>query len=239
MSWSHTGHLQGFDHAALRRGWQVYKEVCAACHSLNQLHWRQLVGVVMTEEEAKELAAEEEYPDEPNGEGEIEDRPGKLSDPLPRPYPNEQAARAGNNGAYPPDLSLISKAREAGPDYVFGLMTGYRDPPAGIELREGLYYNVYFPGGAIAMTQPLSDEMIEYEDGTESSVSQMAKDVAVFLNWAAEPEMDQRKKFGLKAIMLLTMMSFSTLYWRRQKWSPLKTRVISFTQQRPVHQARR
>jgi ubiquinol-cytochrome c reductase cytochrome c1 subunit len=239
MTWSHTGWFEGFDYAAVRRGWEVYKDVCAACHQISRLHYRELVGTVMTEDEAKELAAENDYPDDPDDQGEINDRPGKLTDEIPKPYPNEQAARAANNGALPADLKLIAKSREAGPDYIFALMNGYRDPPAGIELREGLYYNIYFPGGAIAMAQPLYDDMVEFSDGTEASVSQMAKDVAVFLNWAAEPEMDERKKFGVKALLVLSLMAFPALFWRRQKWSTLKTRSIAFTKVTPARVSKR
>ncbi|KAF8972649.1 cytochrome C1 family-domain-containing protein [Flammula alnicola] len=197
--WSHNGILDTFDHASIRRGYQVYREVCAACHSLDRIAWRNLVGVSHTADEARAMAEEVEYTDGPNAEGEMFQRPGKLADYMPAPYPNEEAARAGNAGAYPPDLSLIIKARHGGADYVFSLLTGYLDPPAGVEIRDGMNYNPYFPGGAISMARVLFDGLVEYDDGTPATTSQMAKDVVTFLSWAAEPEHDERKKYGIKA----------------------------------------
>lgn len=157
--------------------------------------WRTLVGVSHTVDEAKAMAEECEYDDEPNDAGEILKRAGKLSDYLPSPYPNEQAARAANQGALPPDLSLIVKGRHGGCNYIFSLLTGYPDePPAGAKVPEGLHFNPYFPGTGIAMARVLYDGLVEYDDGTPATTSQMAKDVTEFLNWAAEPEMDDRKK---------------------------------------------
>ena len=159
---------------------QVYTQVCAACHSVSQLHYRNLVGVAYTEEEAKAMAAESEVVDGPNDEGEAFERPGRLSDPLPRPYSSEEAARFANGGAYPPDLSLITKARHDGQNYLMALLLGYRDPPAGVSVREGLYYNPYFVGGAIAMPKMLVDGGTDYDDGTPASEAQQAKDVSPF-----------------------------------------------------------
>ena len=172
---------------SIRRGYQVYREVCAACHSLDRIAWRNLVGVSHTVDEVKAMAEEVEYEDGPNDQGEMFTRPGKLSDYLPPPYPNEEAARASNQGALPPDLSLIVKARHggavsafpalhgrvqgftrafvSGQDYIFSLLTGYRDPPAGFEIREGMNYNPYFPGNAISMARVLFDGLVEYDDG--------------------------------------------------------------------------
>ncbi|KAI9291487.1 hypothetical protein K502DRAFT_368409 [Neoconidiobolus thromboides FSU 785] len=226
--WVHNSPVSTFDHAAIRRGFQVYKEVCSACHSLNRIAYRNLVGVSHTENEAKTLAEEQEYTDGPNDEGEMFQRPGKLSDYLPNPYANEEQARATNGGAYPPDLSLISKARHGGPDYIFALLTGYCDPPAGVEVREGLNYNPYFPGGAIAMAKNLYDGIVDYEDGTPATASQMAKDVATFLNWASEPEHDDRKKMGMKAVIILSTMTVLSIWIKRFKWSALKTRKIAY-----------
>jgi ubiquinol-cytochrome c reductase cytochrome c1 subunit len=157
------------------------------------------------------------------------DRPGKLADYLPKPYANDNAARAANNGALPPDLSLMEKARVGGPDYIFALLTGYCEPPAGVTVRPGMYYNPYFPGSAIGMPQPLFDGMVDYEDGTEASMSQLAKDVTMFLTWAAEPETNDRKKMGWQALFLLSLALFPTLYYKRMKWSVLKNRKIRFT----------
>eukprot|EP00879_Flechtneria_rotunda_P001423 GHRR01001576.1.p1 GENE.GHRR01001576.1~~GHRR01001576.1.p1 ORF type:complete len:313 (+),score=91.89 GHRR01001576.1:119-1057(+) len=224
--WSHEGMLDSYDHAAIRRGFQVYQQVCAACHSLQYIHYRDLVGVCYTEEEAKAMAAEIEVVDGPNDEGEMFERPGRLSDPLPSPYANEQAARYANGGAYPPDLSLITSARPNGQSYLFSLLLGYREPPAGVSVREGLYYNPYFPGGAIAMPRMIADGGVEYDDGTPSNSSQQAKDVTTFLAWAASPEQDERKLMGVKAITLISLMWLYAVYQKRLRWSVLKSRKV-------------
>ncbi|KIJ55394.1 hypothetical protein M422DRAFT_57849 [Sphaerobolus stellatus SS14] len=226
--WSHSGLLDTFDHASIRRGYQVYREVCAACHSLDRIAWRNLVGVSHNVNEVKAMAEEVEYTDGPDDTGEMFQRPGKLSDYMPAPYPNEEAGRAGNGGALPPDLSLIVKARHGGPDYIFSLLTGYVDPPAGVEIREGLNYNPYFPGGAIAMARVLFDGVVEYEDGTPATASQMAKDVVTFLNWASEPEHDERKKIGLKAVIIFSALTAISLYVKRFKWTVIKNRKIFY-----------
>ena len=226
--WSHGGPFSALDHMSIRRGYQVYKQVCSACHGMEQLCFRNLIGVAYTEAEAKELAEEYEYAGEPDEEGNPTTRPGKLSDRFPEPYPNEEAARFANNGALPPDLSLIVLAREGSEDFIFSLLTGYWDPPAGVELREGMEYNPYFPGQAIAMPQQLFPDSVEYEDGTPATVSQMAKDVCVFLRWASEPEHDDRKRMGMKAIMVLSILLFAVYYWKRSKWTVLKTRKIVY-----------
>ncbi|KAF8328446.1 cytochrome C1 family-domain-containing protein [Cantharellus anzutake] len=234
--WSHNGYLDSFDHASIRRGFQVYREVCSACHSLNRIAWRNLVGSSHTAEEVRVLAEEVEYEDGPNDAGEMFTRPGKLSDYLPAPYPNEEAARAANGGGLPPDLSLITKARHGGADYVFSILTGYADPPAGVEIREGLSYNPYFPGGAISMARVLFDGVVEYEDGTPATASQMAKDVVTFLSWAGEPEHDERKKMGLKAVILLSTLFALSIYVKRYKWTPIKNRKLIYTPPKaPTH----
>lgn len=167
----------------------------------------------MTVDEAKALAEENEYDTEPNDQGEIEKRPGKLSDYMPAPYKNDEAARAANNGALPPDLSLMVKARHGGCNYIFSLLTGYpEEPPAGAVVQDGLNFNPYFPGTGIAMARVLYDDLVEYEDGTKASTSQMAKDVVEFLNWAAEPEMDDRKKMGWK-VLAVTSVLFALSVW--------------------------
>ncbi|CAA2967940.1 cytochrome c1-2, heme, mitochondrial, partial [Olea europaea subsp. europaea] len=224
--WPHEGILSSYDHASIRRGHQVYQQVCASCHSMSLISYRDLVGVAYTEEETKAMAAEIEVVDGPNDEGEMFTRPGKLSDRFPQPYANEQAARFANGGAYPPDLSLITKARHNGQNYVFALLTGYRDPPAGVMIREGLHYNPYFPGGAIAMPKMLNDGAVEYEDGTPATEAQMGKDVVSFLSWAAEPEMEERKLMGFKWIFVLSLALLQAGYYRRLKWSVLKSRKL-------------
>ncbi|KAI8586806.1 cytochrome C1 family-domain-containing protein [Geranomyces variabilis] len=226
--WDHAKPWKTYDHASIRRGFQVYKEVCSACHSMEYIHYRNLVGVSHTESEAKELAAEYEYQDGPNDKGEMFMRPGKLTDPMPSPYPNEEAARAANGGAYPPDLSCIARARHGEEDYIFALLLGYCDPPAGVNVREGLHYNPYFPGGAIAMARAIYDEVVEYEDGTPNNASQLAKDVSTFLSWASYPEHDERKKMGLKTLAISAMLLGLSVWWKRFKWSYIKTRKIVY-----------
>jgi len=226
--WSHNGLFDTFDHASIRRGFQVYREVCSSCHSLDRIAWRNLVGVSHNVDEIKALAEEVEYEDGPNEQGEMFQRPGKLSDYMPPPYANEDAARAANAGALPPDLSLIVKARHGGIDYIFSLLTGYVDPPAGVELRDGMNYNPYFPGGAISMARVLFDGLVEYDDGTPATTSQMAKDVSTFLNWAAEPEHDDRKQIGVKAVIIFSSLFAISIWVKRFKWTVIKNRKIVY-----------
>merc|ERR1719219_2638726 len=229
LAWNHNGMWGSYDHAAIRRGFQVYKQVCASCHSMEYLAYRNLVGVSHTYEEARALAESITVMDGPDEDGNMFERVGKLSDYLPSPYESEEAARAANNGAYPPDLSLITGARHGGEDYIFAILTGYmEEPPAGIELREGMSYNVYFPGQAISMAQQLYYGVMEYNDGTPATVSQMAKDVSTFLKWAAEPEHDDRKRMGLKVMTILFSMAAISLYYKRHKWSVLKSRKLVY-----------
>jgi len=231
--WEHEKLAKTFDHQALRRGFQVYREVCSSCHSMSRIPYRSLVGTMMTTDEAKALAEENEYDTEPNDEGEIEKRPGKLSDYIPGPYKNDEAARAANNGALPPDLSLIVKARHGGCNYIFSLLTGYpEEPPAGAVVQSGLNFNPYFPGTGIAMARVLYDGLVEYEDGTPATTSQMAKDVVEFLNWAAEPEMDDRKRMGWKTIAVGSVLFALSVWMKRHRWSTVKTRHMSY--QAPV-----
>jgi ubiquinol-cytochrome c reductase cytochrome c1 subunit len=232
LPWSHNGYFQALDHASIRRGYVVYKQVCAACHSMNYMYYRNLIDVCFTEDEAKAEAEEIMVTDGPDDEGNMFERPGKLSDRFPNPYANDEAAKAANNGALPPDLSFIVNARHGGEDYLFFLLTGYCDPPAGIELREGLHYNPYFPGGAIGMAQQLFPESVEYEDGTPATVSQMAKDVATFLRFACEPEHDQRKRMGMKAMMIFSLLTAVAYYLKRHRWSVLKSRAVAFKSMR-------
>lgn len=186
---------------------------------------------MMTVDEAKALAEENEYDTEPNDQGDIEKRPGKLSDYMPAPYKNDEAARAANNGALPPDLSLMVKARHGGCNYIFSLLTGYpEEPPAGAVVPEGLNFNPYFPGTGIAMARVLYDDLVEYEDGTQASTSQMAKDVVEFLNWTAEPEMDDRKKMGWK-VLAVTSVLFTLSVWVKR--SVLKRRSVDCTELTP------
>jgi len=231
MDWPHKWLFNSLDHASIRRGWEVYKQVCAACHSLNYVSYRHMVDVFLTEDEAKAEAADVMIEDGPDETGKMYMRPGKLSDRVPNPYPNTEAARAANNGAVPPDLSLIVIARDGGEDYIFSLLTGYTDPPAGFKLDDGQHFNPYFPDGAISMAQALYDEVIEYSDGTPASASQLAKDVTTFLTWCAMPEHDERKLFGIKLYLVSIPILLACWYWKRHTWIQIKTRKIAFKPQ--------
>lgn len=228
LSWPHSGLFNAYDHHSIRRGYQVYKQVCSACHSMKYLCYRNLVGVSHSEAEAKAEAEEAQVKDGPDDSGEMFMRPGKLSDRFPAPYENEAAAKAANNGAAPPDLSYITSARHGGENYVFHLLTGYCDPPGGISGGEGQYYNPYMAGGWIAMAPPIYTEVIEYDDGTPATMSQIAKDVCCFLRWAAEPEFDDRKRIGLKFVVGFSGLFAITWYMKRHKWSVLKSRKIAY-----------
>ena len=222
----------GYDIPSVRRGYEVYRQVCATCHSLEMMAYRRMVNTVYPERRVKEFAAMNDVTDGPDDKGEMYQRPGNLLDTFPSPYPNEQAARFANNGAYPPDLTVMAAAREGGADYMFSLLTGYREPPAGIKLRAGLYYNPYFPGGAISMPPPLQPGQLEYEDGTAATVSQMAKDVTQFLCWTQDPMHDERKLLGLKVCSALLVWTAISAVWHRTMWVPLKTLRIDFTKTR-------
>merc|ERR1711907_786345 len=227
-AFNHKGWFQSYDMAAVRRGHQVYTNVCSTCHSMNLLAYRNLVDNCYTEEEVRTMCEDVEVTDGPNDEGEMFERPAKLSDKWVPPYPNEEAARFANGGALPPDLSLMAKARPGGEDYIFALLTGYREAPAGVNVMAGMHYNPYFSGGQIGMPQPLQDGSIDYEDGTPATMSQMAKDVSTFLMWAAEPKQDERKLMGLKWCAAVAAVIAGTAYYKRLRWSVLKSRRISY-----------
>ncbi|USG62345.1 cytochrome c1 [Sneathiella marina] len=220
-SWKHGGLFGTYDRAAAQRGLQVYREVCAGCHGLGLVAFRTLADLGFSEEEIKAIAAESEFTDGPDGAGDMFERPGKPFDKFPSPFPNENAARASNGGAYPPDLSLMTKARADGDNYMYSLLTGYADAPADVELASGMSYNAYFPGHQIAMPSPLNDDGVEYSDGTPATVDQMAKDVTVFLAWAAEPKLEQRKSIGLKVILFLLILAGLFYAVKRKIWSDL------------------
>jgi ubiquinol-cytochrome c reductase cytochrome c1 subunit len=230
LDWSFAGIFGTYDKAQLQRGLKVYVEGCSACHSMNLVPFRTLTDLGYSEDQVKSLAANYEVEDGPDADGEMFTRTAVLTDHFPSPFPNEEAAAAANNGAAPPDFSLLAKARyvergfpqfifdiftaynESGPNYIYSLLTGYQDPPADHEVAEGNYYNPYFAGGsALAMAAPLFDEMITYDDGSPETVDQYSQDVAAFLMWAAEPHMEERKQTGFMVIMFLLIFS-SLLY---------------------------
>ena len=221
QSWNHAGLFGTFDRGAQQRGFQVYKEVCASCHSLDLVAFRHLTQIGYTADQVKAIAATYEVEDGPNDEGEMFTRPGRPSDTLPAPFANDQAARAANNGALPPDLSLMVKARPGGADYLYGLLVGYADPPADFKLQEGMNYNTYFPGHQIAMAPPLDDEAVEYADGTKPTLARHARDVTVFLAWAAEPELEDRKRMGIKVMLFLILLTAMLYALKRAIWRDL------------------
>jgi len=226
--WSFKGLFGKFDRGALQRGYQVYTEVCASCHSMKYLSYRNLAekgGPEFTELEAKAIAASFEVTDGPNTDGEMFTRPAKLSDKFVMPYENVEAAKAANGGAYPPDMSVLVKARGGGVDYINSLLQGYNEPPAGITLDDGVYYNKYMYGNKIKMSAPLSDGIVEYSDGTKASVQQMSKDVTTFLMWAAEPHLEARHQMGFKAIVYLIILTVLVYFSMKKIWSRVESEV--------------
>ena len=226
--WSFKGLFGKFDRGALQRGYQVYTEVCASCHSMKYLSYRNLSekgGPEFTEQQAKAIAASFDVTDGPNSDGEMFTRPGKLSDKFVMPYENVKAAQAANGGAYPPDMSVLVKARGGGVDYIYSLLQGYEDPPVGITLDEGVHYNKYMYGNKIKMSNPLSDGLIEYSDGTNATVEQMSKDVTTFLMWTAEPHLETRHQMGFKAIVYLIILTILVYFSMKRIWSRVETKV--------------
>ncbi len=205
--WQFDGVFGRFDKRAIQRGYQVYKEICVACHALSQISYRNLEEIGFSKDEVVNIAAQYQVNDGLNDKGEMLQRPGKPYDKFVLPYPNEAASRAANNGAYPPDLSLIIKARGDGANYVHALLNGYgHGIPKGMKINNGMYYNPYFPNMQIAMPPPLSDGMVTYQDGTVATVEQMSSDLVNFLQWTAEPEMEKRKAMGGKVIVFLFIL---------------------------------
>jgi ubiquinol-cytochrome c reductase cytochrome c1 subunit len=240
QSWSFAGPFGHYDPAQLQRGFKVYREVCSACHGINLVAFRNLEepgGPLFSEEAARQIASEYTVIDGPNADGEMFERPGRLSDRFPSPYPNEEAARAAQGGAYPPDLSLMAKARaahrgfpwfvfdvftqyqEQGPDYIYALLTGYEEPPEGVEVPPGMNYNRSFLAGhLLAMPAPLSDGQVEYTDGAPATVDQYSRDVAAFLMWTAEPKLDERKQMGFKAMLFMVVFAGALYFTKRKLW---------------------
>ena len=220
LKWTFQGVLGYYDRASLKRGFQVYNEVCAACHSMNLLTYRKLKDIGFSENEVKSIAETKTVHDGPNDEGEMFDRPGKPKDKFASPYPNKKAAIAAN-GAFPPDLSLATKAyaHSGGPDYIYSILTGYEEAPADFIVPDGKYYNKYFDGHIISMPSPLSaDDLVTYSDGTTATIDQMSRDVSNFLQWAAEPELENRKKMGFKFMIFLSFATIISYIIKRRIW---------------------
>jgi ubiquinol-cytochrome c reductase cytochrome c1 subunit len=248
QSWTFGGLRGKFDKAQLQRGFLVYKEVCSSCHGMRQMSFRNLVqkgGPEFPEEGVKTLAATYKIPDVPNDAGKVLKRPARLSDRIPSPFDNDQQARSANNGALPPDLSLIARARgveaekpffmvpwhmlkdvflsggyqEAGSDYLYALLTGYSDAPKDVKMSDGMYYNTVYPGHQIGMPSPLSDGIVKYTDGTPAKLDNHARDVTAFLSWAADPKLEERKRMGLM-VMLYLLITAALLYAaKRYVWA--------------------
>ncbi len=223
LNWSFSGILGTFDRASQQRGLQVYKEVCSGCHGMRLLAYRNLKSIGYNDDEIKAFAAENSV-NSINDDGEVVERPARPSDKFVSPYPNDKAARAANGGAYPPDLSLIVKARPDGANYLHALLTGYVDAPAEKKVPDGMYYNKYYSGNLIGMPQPLYDDGVEYADGTKATPDQMAKDVTAFLAWASEPEMEERKQLGITVILFLLVLTTLSYFAMKQIWAPVKNR---------------
>jgi ubiquinol-cytochrome c reductase cytochrome c1 subunit len=222
--WSFDGIFGTYDRAALQRGFEIYDQVCSNCHSMNLVHYRDLAALGYNENQIKAIAAQKQVPGL-NDQGEPIQRPAQPQDAFVAPYPNEQAARAAHNGALPPDQSLIVKARRGGVDYIYGILTGFKDAPANFKLNDGMSYNVYFPGHQIAMPQPLQDNSVTYSDGTPATLAQEAHDVATFLAWAAEPTMEERKETGAKVMLFLLVMAGVMYGAKRRVWAKLYHRA--------------
>jgi ubiquinol-cytochrome c reductase cytochrome b/c1 subunit len=229
VEFSFEGPFGTYDRGALQRGFQVYKEVCSACHSLNRVAFHNLSdpgGPGFTDAQAKAIAASYKIPADPNDKGELFDssgnrltRPGIVADHFPPPFANEEAARAANSGALPPDLSLIVKARAGGPAYVYSIITGFHEkPPAWFKVLPNKYYNPYFAGWNISMPPPLADGSVTFSDGTSNKVDQEAHDVVTFLSWAAEPSMEERKRLGLGVMAFLILFSGLLFLSYRRVW---------------------
>ena len=221
--WSFDGLTGTFDRSALQRGYKVYREVCAGCHSMKLLYYRDLIDIGFTPEQVKAIAAEYTILDGPNDEGEMFERQAKPSDKFFNPYINDQEARLSNKGVYPPDLSVITKSRKDGANYIYNLLIGYLDPPPDdAELGEGMYFNKWVDGNQIAMPIPLYEGSVDYDDGTETSVKQLAEDVTVFLKWAAEPELEERKRLGVKVILFFIILGVFVFLLKNRLWRDVK-----------------
>ena len=228
VDWSFKGLFGKFDRGSLQRGYQVYSEVCAGCHSMKYLSYRNLSekgGPEFSVAEAKAIASNFEVTDGPNSDGEMFVRPAKLSDKFVMPFDNVKAAQAANGGAYPPDMSVLIKARSGGANYIYSVLLGYEDPPTSVSLDDGVYYNKYMYGNNIKMAKPINEGAVEYTDGTKATEEQMAKDVTTFLMWAAEPHLEARHKMGFKAILYLIILTILVYFSMKKIWSRIESEV--------------
>jgi ubiquinol-cytochrome c reductase cytochrome c1 subunit len=222
QEWSWTGPFGTFDLAAAQRGFQVYSEVCSTCHSMHELHYRDLVGIGLDTAQIKAIAAAVTVPLGVNDDGTPKEGPATPASAFRSPFPNEQAARAALNGALPPDLSEIVNAREGHADYVYGILTGFAEAPKGMKMQPGMNYNEYFPGHQIAMPQPLHDGQVTFADGSPNNIGAEAHDVVTFLAWAANPELVQRKQIGWRIVLFLVIMTGLTYAVKRKIWADVE-----------------
>ncbi len=228
LEWSFKGFFGKFDRASLQRGYQVYAEVCSACHSMKYLSYRNLAeagGPEFSEEQAKVIASQYEVTDGPNNDGEMFTRPARLSDNFVGSFANEEEAKAANGGSYPPDMSVLVKARKGDANYIYSLLLGYDDPPSDFTLDEGVYYNTFMSGNKIKMAKPLSESLVQYSDGTPATEEQMAKDVTTFLAWAAEPHLEARHKLGFRTVTYLIIITILVYFSMKKVWSRIETEV--------------
>jgi ubiquinol-cytochrome c reductase cytochrome c1 subunit len=218
MHWTFDGPFGYYDRASLQRGFQIYSQVCSGCHSMNRMHYRDIEALGYSEDQVKTIAAAKNVQDGPNDEGEMFERPGRPSDWFVSPFPNAKAAAYANNGAVPPDMSLLAKAREGGPSYIYGILTGYEQAPEGVKLLATQHWNKYMPGHVIAMPQPIAEGAVQYEDGSPQTLDQYAKDIATFLAWASEPHMEERKRTGIKVFLFLSIFAGVLYMAKRKVW---------------------
>jgi ubiquinol-cytochrome c reductase cytochrome c1 subunit len=219
QNWSFDGLFGGLDLAAAQRGFWVYKNVCSNCHSMKQMHYRDLAGIGLTQAQITAVAASVTVPKGVNSQGEPATGPATPADQFRSPFPNDEAARASLGGALPPDLSLIVNAREGHANYVYGILTGFVPPPKGFQVPTGRFYNEYFPGNLIAMPPPLQDGIVDYADGTKATVPQMAHDVVTFLQWTSNPEFVQRKQIGVRVVLFMLLLTGLTYALKRKVWT--------------------
>ena len=216
--WSFNGITGTFDQSAIQRGYKVYREVCEGCHSMKLLYYRDLIDIGFSEAEVKAIASEYTVLDGPNDDGEMFERSARPSDRFVPSYSNENEARISNNGAYPPDLSVITKAKKYGEDYLYNLLMGYVEPPADFEVGDGMYYNKWMNGNQIAMPQPIYDGSVDYDDGTDNNAEQLTRDVVTFLKWSAEPELEIRKNLGIKVMLFFLVLGTIVYFVKNRMW---------------------